>query len=136
VQVLNLAYEAATKAKLKFVYHNHDWEFRDVEGVVPYEVLLKDTPIRMELDLAWAIKGGKDPVELFRKHPGRFPLWHVKDLDESRNKIMPVGKGTIDFRRIFEAAGSSGLAYYFVEHDMPPDALASIKESMTFLKTL
>jgi hypothetical protein len=136
VQVLNLAYEAASKAKLKFVYHNHDWEFRDVEGVVPYEVLLKDTPIRMELDLAWAIKGGKDPVELFRKHPGRFPLWHVKDLDESRNKIMPVGKGTIDFRRIFEAARTSGLTYYFVEHDMPPDALASIRESMTFLKTL
>lgn len=136
VDILNKANEAAKKAKLKLVYHNHDWEFKSVDGVIPYDVLLKDTGIQMELDLAWAVKGGKDPVEMFKQHPGRFPLWHVKDLDAGRETILPVGKGTIDYRRIFQAASASGLQYYFVEHDMPKDAVASIKESMAFLKTL
>jgi sugar phosphate isomerase/epimerase len=136
VDILNKANEAAQQAKLKLVYHNHDWEFKAVDGVIPYDVLLQETAIRMELDLAWAIKGGKDPVAMFQQHPGRFPLWHVKDLDESRNNVLPVGKGTIDFRRIFQASSASGLKYYFVEHDMPKDALASIKDSMQYLKSL
>lgn len=136
VVILNKSSELAKKAKLKFVYHNHDAEFRTVDGLVPYEVFLKETPIKMELDLAWAIKGGQDPVAMFTKYPGRFPLWHVKDLDASRENVMPVGKGTIDFKPIFNAASKSGLNYYFVEHDMPKDAVASIRESMEALKKL
>lgn len=136
VEILNKANDAAKKAKLKLVYHNHDWEFKPVDGLIPYDVLLKDTGIKMELDLAWAVKGGKDPVEMFKQHPGRFPLWHVKDLDAGRNDVLPVGKGTIDFKRIFQSAAASGMEYYFVEHDMPKDALGSIKDSMLFLKTL
>lgn len=136
VVILNKSAELAKKAKLKFVYHNHDAEFRTVDGLVPYEVFLKETPIKMELDLAWAIKGGQDPVAMFNNYPGRFPLWHVKDLDASRENVMPVGKGTIDFKPIFNAASKSGLDYYFVEHDMPKDAVASIRESMEALKKL
>jgi sugar phosphate isomerase/epimerase len=60
----------------------------------------------------------------------------VKDLDATHTNIMPVGKGTINFKPIFDAASKSGLEYYFVEHDMPKDALASIKESMETLKKL
>lgn len=136
VVVLNKTALSAKKAGIKFVYHNHDAEFREVDGVVPYDVFLKDTEIKMELDLAWAVKGGKDPVQLFQKYPGRFPLWHVKDLDESRQNVLPVGKGTINFKPIFEAAGKAGLQYYFIEHDMPKDALASIKESMAAIKKM
>ena len=136
VEVLNRTAAAAKKAGLKFVYHNHDAEFRSVEGSVPYDVFLKDTEIKMELDLAWAVKGGQDPVALFKKHPGRFTLWHVKDLDASRENVLPVGKGTIDFKPIFDAANKAGLQYYFVEHDMPKDALASIQESMVALKKM
>jgi hypothetical protein len=136
VGILNSTNELAKKAGLKFVYHNHDAEFKTVDGVIPYDVFLKDTGIKMELDLAWAVKGGKDPVAMFNQNPGRYPLWHVKDLDATHTNIMPVGKGTINFKPIFDAASKSGLEYYFVEHDMPKDALASIKESMETLKKL
>jgi len=90
--------------------------------------------VKFELDLAWAVKAGVDPVSLFNHHPGRFPLWHVKDLDASRENILPVGEGTIDFKPIFDAASIAGMKDFFVEHDMPRDAYASITVSMNNLK--
>jgi sugar phosphate isomerase/epimerase len=139
ITVLNKTGEAARKAGIRFAYHNHDAEFKRVEGTVPYDLFLTETNpenVAMELDLAWAIKGGSDPVNLFKKHPGRFPLWHVKDLDAAHNTILPVGKGTIDFTRLFRAAKEAGLHYYFIEHDMPADAFASIKESISQMKKM
>lgn len=136
VEVLNKTHEACKKAKVGFAYHNHDAEFHTVEGLVPYEVFLKNTSCKMELDMAWATKGGKDPVELFKEHPGRFPLWHVKDLDASRNVILPVGEGTIDYKRIFAAAETAGMMHFFVEHDFPKDAEASINSSMKGLNAI
>ncbi|HEY8735301.1 MAG TPA: sugar phosphate isomerase/epimerase, partial [Puia sp.] len=73
---------------------------------------------------------------LFNKNPGRFPLWHVKDLDSTRQNILPVGSGTIDFKRIFAASETAGLKNYFVEHDMPKDAWDSIQKSLVMLKEL
>ncbi len=134
IPVLNSTYEACQKAGIEFVYHNHDQEFTPVEGKIPYQVLLAETGIKMELDLAWAIKGGQDPVELFQKHPGRFPLWHVKDLDKERQNILPVGSGTIDYKRIFGRADTAGMKHFFVEHDMPKDPWDSITKSFDYLK--
>lgn len=136
IEVLNKTDEACKKAKINFAYHNHDAEFRAVEGQIPYELFLSQTKMQMELDLAWATKGGKDPVELFKQHPGRFPLWHVKDLDKEMKTVMPVGEGTIDFKRIFDAASTSGMKHFFVEHDMPKDALASITSSYNYLSKM
>lgn len=136
IDVLNKTDEACKKAKVNFAYHNHDAEFRPVEGQIPYEMFLSQTKMQMELDLAWATKGGKDPIELFKQHPGRFPLWHVKDLDKEFKTILPVGEGTIDFKRIFDASATAGMKHFFVEHDMPKDALASIKSSYNFLSKM
>ena len=136
IAVLNKTDEACKKAGLHFAYHNHDTEFHEVEGKVPYQLLLSETKLKMELDLAWAIKGGQDPVALFKLHPGRFPLWHVKDLDAKHEVILPVGSGTIDYKRIFEAHETAGLEYYFIEHDFPKDAWASIQTSIQYLKQL
>jgi len=140
VEILNKTGEAAKKAGLQFCYHNHDMEFHDVEGKTPYQLLLTETDpnnVKMELDLAWATKGGQDPVALFKQNPGRFPLWHVKDLDASHNDILPVGSGTIDFKRIFENRKLSGMKHFFVEHDMPKDAFTSIASSYEYIsKTL
>jgi len=129
IDVLNKTDEACKKAGISFAYHNHDAEFRAVEGQIPYEMFLSQTKMLMELDLAWATKGGNDPVELFKQHPGRFPLWHVKDLDKELKNVLPVGEGIIDFKRIFDAASTSGMKHFFVEHDMPKDPMASIKTS-------
>ena len=136
IEVLNKTHEAAKKAGLEFCYHNHDMEFKTVEGKIPYQMLLAETTMKMELDLAWSIKGGQDPVELFKQHPGRFPLWHVKDLDNTHEMILPVGGGTIDFKRIFAESETAGLKYYFVEHDMPKDAWDSVQKSITYLHDL
>jgi sugar phosphate isomerase/epimerase len=135
-EVLNKTDAACKKAGVTFAYHNHHAEFATVEGLIPYDVFLSQTGVKMELDLAWATKGGKDPVELFNAHPGRFPLWHVKDLDEKKETVLPVGEGTIDYKRIFKAAKKSGMKYFFIEHDMPKDALASIKSSYKYITNM
>jgi sugar phosphate isomerase/epimerase len=139
IEVLNKTGEACKKAGLQLCYHNHDAEFKPVEGQVPYDMMLSQLDkdiVKFELDLAWAIKGGADPVDMFTKYPGRFPLWHVKDLDASRENILPVGEGTIDFKRIFNTASTAGMKDFFIEHDMPKDAYASITASMANLKKL
>ncbi len=138
IETLNKAGELATKAGLVLCYHNHDAEFKTVDGVVPYDLFLSQLSpsILFELDLAWISKAGKDPVEVFKKNPGRFPLWHVKDFDKEFKTLQPVGQGAIDFKRIFAAADTAGLQIAFVEHDMPPDAFASITASMNYIKTI
>jgi sugar phosphate isomerase/epimerase len=138
VDILNKSGEAAKNAGLTLCYHNHDAEFKEVDGLVPYDYFLSQLSpsIKMELDLAWISKAGKDPVELFKKNPGRFPLWHVKDFDKEYKTLQPVGSGVIDFKRIFAAADTAGLQIAFVEHDMPADAFASITSSITYLKTI
>lgn len=139
IAVLNKTANACKKANINFAYHNHDAEFRAVEGKIPYELFLSETDadtVKMELDIAWATKGGKDPVELFTQHPGRFPLWHLKDLDKTHETILPVGAGTINYGRIFDNAKTAGLQHFFVEHDMPADPYASITASMIQLKKL
>lgn len=139
LEILNNTGEACRKANIQFCYHNHDMEFKTVEGKIPYDLMLSELNkdnVKFELDLAWATKAGADPVELFRQHPGRFPLWHVKDLDEGYKNIVPVGDGTIDFKRIFAAASSAGMKHFFVEHDMPKDAFSSITTSIANLKKI
>jgi sugar phosphate isomerase/epimerase len=138
IEILNKTAEECKKAGLILAYHNHDAEFKNVEGVVPYdEFLTKLTPdVKMELDLAWVAKAGLDAVEIFKKAPGRFPIWHVKDFDKDFKTLMPVGKGAIDFKKIFDNADLAGLDIPFVEHDNPPNAMESIEASITYLKTI
>ena len=137
IALLNKAGEAGRKRGFKVVYHNEINEFKPVEGKIPYELFLEGTKhatINMELDIAWCIKAGADPIVLFKKYPGRFPLWHVKDLNKEMNQVLPLGEGMIDYTRIFSMASAAGLQYYFIEHDMPDDAFKSIETSARYLK--
>lgn len=135
IEILNKTAVAAKKANLTLCYHNHEEEFKEHEGVVAYTAFLNhlDKSVKMELDVAWATKAGQDPAKLFMENPGRFPLWHVKDLDKDGN-IVPVGSGTIDYKSIFKHSAHAGLEYAFIEHDFPKDALASITASYKFLR--
>jgi len=75
--------EAFNKAGIRFGYHNHDFEFKETEGQIPYDVLLNNTNpeyVAFEMDLYWTTKAGFDPTDYIKKHPGRFELWHVKDM--------------------------------------------------------
>jgi sugar phosphate isomerase/epimerase len=138
IETLNKTGEACKNAGITLAYHNHTEEFVLVDGKTPYDQFLAGlTPdIKMELDLCWATKAGVDPVELFKAHPGRFPLWHVKDLNMERTGPAPVGTGVVDFKRIFDNAGVAGMKHFFVEHDMPANAFASITTSYNNLSKL
>ena len=129
VEVFTKAGEACKKNGVQFAYHNHTTEFDNVDGVRPFDYILNNTnkdEVKMELDLAWATKSNQDPVKLFEGHPGRFPCWHVKDLDKKTQEPTEVGNGYIDFKRIFDNAGKSGMKYFFVEQDGAPKPLEDI----------
>ncbi len=139
LEILNKTGEACKKVKITFAYHNHDMEFKSVEGQVPYNMLLAGTNpdiMKMELDICWVTKAGVDPVELFKQHPGRFPLWHVKDIDKGMTGPQPVGTGIVDFKRIFANADIAGMKHFFVEYDMPKDPYASITTSYNNLQKI
>jgi sugar phosphate isomerase/epimerase len=158
---LNKAGELAKKSGLKVGYHNHYWEFKQHADVKMsgYEIMLKETTpslVSFELDLFWAVKAGSDPVTLFRKYPGRFAMWHVKDVDKSATEkitggdndtksameILPhvkfaeVGTGAVDFKSIFANASTAGVKYAFVEQDqITIDPFVSIKKSYDYVKS-
>jgi len=136
---LNKAGEIAKKAGSKVAYHNHDFEFATVEGQRGIDILTKNTDphlVHFELDIYWAVKSGNDPVQLFKDHPGRFSMWHIKDMDNTPKKFFTeVGNGVIDFSTIFKSARKSGMKYFFVEQDVCPGSpFDSIEKSITYLK--
>lgn len=136
---LNKAGERCKKAGLQLCYHNHDFEFINQNGTLPYDILLNDTDknlVKMEMDMYWVSKAGKDPVALINQHPGRFPLFHVKDMDKTASKsFTEVGNGSIDFKRIFREANKAGMKYFFVEQDKTPgDPFESIAKSISYIK--
>ena len=139
VEVFSKTGEACKKVGVQFAYHNHTTEFDKVEGHRPFDYILSHTDknlVKMELDLAWATKAEQDPVTLFKQHPGRFPLWHVKDLDKNTKRPTQVGNGYIDFKRIFENAKESGMKYFFVEQDQAPQPMQDVTTSYNNLKKI
>ena len=134
----NRAAETARKAGIEFGYHNHSYEFVPLDGQLPYDILLAASDpalVKFELDLFWITKGGADPLAYFAKYPGRFPLVHVKDMSRD-GKMVDVGKGTIDFRKIFADREQAGIRHFFVEHDEPANPFASIASSYAWLRGL
>lgn len=148
--------EISKKAGIQFAYHNHTFEFQsdpNLGGKMPYDFLLESSDpnnVKMELDLCWISVAGKDPLAYFSRYPGRFPLVHVKDMKElpkgaegptaNPDKEMPsmteVGSGVIDWKRIFAKADQGGIQHFFVEHDTPKDAFASLATSYAYLAKL
>ncbi|MDF0717956.1 sugar phosphate isomerase/epimerase [Muricauda sp. 334s03] len=124
VDVLTTLGKKCKAAGLKLLYHNHDFEYKDNDdGIKPIVYLLENTDpkyVNFQMDLYWVTRAGADPVAYFEKYPGRFKLWHVKDMDEE-GKFAPVGEGTIDFARILKEKKTSGMKKYFVEQDMTWD---------------
>jgi sugar phosphate isomerase/epimerase len=138
-EVFSKAGEACKKVGVQFAYHNHTTEFDLVEGKRPFDYILSNTDknmVKMELDLAWATRAGQDPVALFQAHPGRFPLWHAKDLDKATKSPAEVGSGYVDFKRIFAHAKESGMKYFFVEQDQPPQPLQNVTNSYNYLSKI
>lgn len=125
-------------AGLKFAYHNHDFEFKEINGEVPYDLLLRETDsnlVTMQLDIYWIKYGGKDPLEYFQRFPKRFKLWHVKDMDDTvQRESIEVGDGIIDYKAIFKRKAEAGMKCFFLEQEafkIPP--MESIEKSYKYL---
>jgi sugar phosphate isomerase/epimerase len=125
---------------LRLGYHNHNFELADMGGQRPLDFLLSNTDpslVDFEMDLYWVVFGGGQPLDFFNRYPGRFPMVHVKDsAGPPDNKMVDVGKGTINFPAIFAQSDKAGIQHYFVEHDQPADPLATIRNSAQYLLNL
>lgn len=133
----NRAGEVAKAKGMTFAYHNHDFEFEPMDGTTGFDVLLEECDpglVAIEMDLYWITHAGHDPIPYLRRMPGRFPLVHVKDRNPD-GSMADVGRGMIDFPAIFAAAGGE-IRHYFVEHDRPGDAFASVEASHRYLSSL
>lgn len=112
--------EQCKKSNLKFGYHNHEYEFEKDNGTVLYDVLLDNTDpslVHMELDLGWVVAAGSDPIVYFKKYPGRFPLWHLKDMDLVKRHSTEFGKGQVAILQLLQQAKQSGMKHFFVEQE-------------------
>ncbi len=138
--IFNSRGEECKKLGLKFGYHNHDYEFERIEGQVLYDVLMDNTDprlVHMELDLGWVIASGNDVFNYFEKYKGRFPLWHLKDMNLQKKESTEFGKGGLDIPRILAQQRQSGLKYFFIEQEeYANDPMSSMRENMNFLKRL
>ena len=135
---LNELGERCLNAGLQLAYHNHDFEFTPMQGTVPYDLLLDRCDaewVKFELDLFWVTKAKANPLAYFKAWPGRFPLCHVKDMNNA-GEMVAVGEGVIDFTALFQAGETGGLQHYLVEHDNPADAMESIRSSFTSVSTI
>lgn len=137
---INTIGELCKAGGIKLAYHNHDFEFTKFGETNGYEILLNETDksiVDFEMDLYWVVRSGNDPLQLFNKYPGRFKMWHVKDMD----KINPdfnaeIGTGTIDFKAIFAQAELAGMKRFFLEHESnyKPNPIESALNSFKYIQ--
>ena len=139
-EAFNKAGEDCNELGLKFGYHNHEYEFESENGQVLYDVLMDNTDpdlVHMELDLGWVIVGGKNPLDYFKKYPGRFPLWHLKDMDMAKKESTEFGKGGLDIKTMMANQKASGVKHIFIEQEeYASTPLESMKHNMEFLRNL
>jgi sugar phosphate isomerase/epimerase len=141
---MNKAAELCKKSGLKLGYHNHNFEWKPVDGTTFYDVLLKNTDpalVHMEMDIFWVVRAGQDPVKLFEAHPGRYALCHIKDRDKTNTNInTEIGKGSIDFKAILSNSNIklAGLKHFIIEQEnyINIDPYISITESCAYCKNV
>ena len=137
---LNAIGERVNKAGLGFAYHNHDFEFTDYGGKNGYDVIMKETGpalVKLQMDLYWVMHSSKlSPSELFSRQPGRFVMWHIKDMDKVTRDYSELGNGSIDFSLILPQASRAGLQYYYIEQggNFAKDPIQSVTDSAAYFK--
>ena len=141
IELFNSCSEQCKAAGITFAYHNHAFEFAELDGQVPMELIIEQSDpdlVKIELDIYWSTRAGRDAIELFNKYPNRFVLWHVKDMSKTnQDETTVVGQGSIDYANIFKNGGNSGMEYFFIEQEhYPIPAIDGIKQGFDHLKTI
>lgn len=125
----------------RLLYHNHDFEMREVEGKLALDLLFEGaegTPLGLEPDLAWVVRGGREPLELLKRYKNRCPRIHIKDTAPEGENLgedgwSDVGHGTLPWPKLLSAVREAGAEWFVVEHDAPKDPLRFLKRSADFL---
>ena len=137
---LNIAGAQCKKAGLQFAYHNHDFEFVEQDGRIGYDIILAETDpdlVKLQMDLYWIARASKQPPHYwFTRAPGRFVMWHVKDMHKVSRDYTELGNGTIDYTRIWPDAAMSGMTHFFVEQggNFAVNAMQSAEDGMAYVK--
>jgi sugar phosphate isomerase/epimerase len=137
---LNRIGEQVTRAGLGFAYHNHDFEFIDHGGQNGYDIILRETDsrvVKLQLDLYWVMHSSKlSPSQLIDLQPGRYVMWHIKDMDKVTRDYSELGNGSIDFTKILPEASRAGVQYYYIEQggNFAKDPIQSVTDSAVYFK--
>lgn len=131
--------QQVTQAGLGFAYHNHGYEFEAWNGKTGFQLLIENTNpdwVKFQLDLYWAVHSGASPKALVKAQPGRFVMWHIKDMDRNTRDYTELGNGSIDYNSILPNPTTAGLSYYYIEQggNFRVNSLTSAKESIAYLK--
>jgi sugar phosphate isomerase/epimerase len=148
----------AQKYGIKLLIHNHTVEFIPTTDTneLPYTIMLAETDpslVVFQMDIGWASVAGQNPIELFNQHPGRFVLWHVKDVaglkclppapDQGARmaeaRLVPVGLGDVDYAEIFKHADVAGMKHFCIEQDSAADwgdSIAAARVSYQHLRSM
>lgn len=145
----------ADKAGLRFAYHNHGYGHAEMEGQIPFKVVLERTDPKLaefQMDIYWFTAGGADPIEYLKNNPNRFCSMHIKDMTKKMRfkgdggdpkqwielfpNISDAGTGVLDLRAIITQAKSSGMKHFFVERDLAPNPDETLRKSFQYLSAL
>jgi sugar phosphate isomerase/epimerase len=149
---LNQLGEKVKKAGFQLGYHNHDLEFMPIQGIRPYDVLMKNTDpqlVMFQIDVGNLTFGGADAIEYLKKYTNRYFSMHAKDYLPGKTSV-PVGQGILDWKKIFEIAKQTPIQNYFAEvaaygvgtlhgvpaNAWPADSIEQLRQSYIFLHNL
>jgi sugar phosphate isomerase/epimerase len=140
---MNKVGEHVKAAGMQFGYHNHGNEWKTIDGVLVYDELLKNVDaklVQLQMDLGGTVSSGHDPVKYLERHPGRFCSLHVKDAKSGAVGAgsLELGKGDVNWNRLFAAAKKSGTKSYYVEMEVRPrsDPMKALQDCATYLHQL
>ncbi len=137
---LNQIGEQVAKANLGFAYHNHGFEFEDHNGENGFDIILKETDpslVKLEMDMYWVMHSSKfTPKQLVAEQPGRYVMWHIKDMDKITRDYTELGNGSIDYLTLLPDPKKSGLEYYYLEQggNFAINSTESASESADYCK--
>jgi sugar phosphate isomerase/epimerase len=139
-QQLNIIGEQVTASGLGFAYHNHGFEFEDHNGETGFDIILRETDpnlVKLEMDMYWVMHSSKlTPKELVSNQPGRYVMWHIKDMDKVTRDYTELGNGSIDYAEVLPDPNTSGLEFYYLEQggNYATSPMKSVADSAAYFK--
>lgn len=137
---MNAIGDLVSTAGLCFAYHNHGYEFEDWGGgETGFDILLDRTEhkfVKFQMDMYWVVRSGQTPRQLVERAPGRFVMWHIKDMDRVSRDYTELGQGCIDYTQVMPDPLRSGLEFYYLEQggNFAHSSMDSVATSVRYFK--